>query len=197
MYAGATDYLRFQDFVEVTGDSDSEEIDALLRAARTFVAQDRLMLEHQASERSLCHRLALYLEHELGCADYPRSVDSEYNRVGTPGAEDRIKRLRRGCQGFDEEQERRPGGVFTDIVVHERGEQRNNSLVVETKLASVLNAERLRVDLCKLRTYVTELRYRHATFVLFEDYAGSPGLRVFSLVRQGGRPRPGRIRRRR
>jgi hypothetical protein len=193
MYEGATDYLRSQGFVEVTEDSDSEEIGALLRAGSTFIAQDGLLLEHQASERALCHRLAIYLEQELPPADYARSVDCEYNRVGTPGAEDRVKRFRRSCQCFDEEQERRRGGVFPDIIVHERGEQRNNSLVVEAKLASALSEESLRVDLCKLHTYVAELEYRHAAFVLLEDRAGSPALRVFSLVPSADAGVPARV----
>lgn len=193
MYEDAPGYLHSQGFVEVTEDSDYEEINALLRAANSFITQDGLLLEHQASERALCHRLALYLEQELLPADYPRSVDCEYNRIGTPGAEDRVKRFRRTCQGYDDEQEHRRGGVFPDIIVHERGEQRNNSLVVEAKLASAMSEEGLRVDLCKLHTYVTDLDYHHAAFVLFEDRAGSPAVRIFSFVPSVGARVPARV----
>lgn len=182
MYQGATGYLNDRGFVELTEGSAAEEFSALRRATCTLLAEDRSLLEHQASERALCHRLALYLERELPPANYRRSVDCEYNRVGTPGAEDRVKRFHRHCEGFDEQQEQRRGGVFPDIIVHERGEKRNNRLVIEAKLSSALSEASLEVDLCKLHTYVEELGYCHAAFVLFHDGPVSPGVGVFTLV---------------
>lgn len=187
MYEGATEYLRSQGFVEITEDSGSDEIGALLRAATTLIARDKSLLEHQASERALCHRLAHYLETELAPVEYERSVDCEYNRVGTPGGEDRVKRLRRRCSAFDEEVEQRKGGnVFPDIIVHERGESRNNCLVVEAKLSSALTDESLQVDLCKLCTYAVELDYQETAFVLFIDDPDHPDVKVFAPCRSDG-----------
>lgn len=52
--------------------------DKIIRAYKTLLAQDAHLLIVDANERSLTHRLAMYLQAEF--PDY--HVDCEYNRNG-------------------------------------------------------------------------------------------------------------------
>jgi len=90
--------------------------------------KDRHVLEVNASERSITHRFAVYLEQEF--ADY--KVDCEYNREG-----DDPKRYheivcqinKTGISAGDTEAKT----AFPDIIVHKRGNNKDNLLVIEGK----------------------------------------------------------------
>lgn len=89
----------------------------LNRAISKVLACDSELLERDASEWSIAHRLAVYLEQELP----GWHVDCEYNRQGQD--RDSVKRDPNG------------GPVRPDIVIHHRGgvEQEHNLLVIEIK----------------------------------------------------------------
>lgn len=82
-----------------------------------FAARDRDLLILDASEWSIAHRLAVYLEQQLPAGWH---IDCEYNR-----------------QGLDYDEKRNPGGniVRPDIIVHRRGHVAlaDNLLVIELK----------------------------------------------------------------
>jgi len=90
--------------------------------------EDRYVLGVNASERSITHRFAVYLEQEF--ADY--KVDCEYNREG-----DKFKRYREivcqinktGVSADDTEAKT----AFPDIIIHKRGNNKDNLLVIEVK----------------------------------------------------------------
>lgn len=101
----------------------NDEIKAILSASlgRLF-EQDDFLLRYAAHERSVAHKIAVY----LGSAfEGHRHVDLEYNLHGHL-----IKRLA-GIQECDDE--RRTDRIFPDIVVHMRGTDEFNTLVVEVK----------------------------------------------------------------
>jgi hypothetical protein len=98
------------------------------RSVRLVCARDSFLLEHAAHERSITHKLAEYLQLEF--PDY--NVDCEYNRHGLAA-----KLLPRECSGHAQE------FVFPDIVVHVRGNDGSNLLVIEAK-----PAKRTRVPQC-------------------------------------------------
>ena len=110
-----------------------------------------------ASERSIAARLAMYLrEHFI---EY--DVDVEYNR-----AEDKVKRLRdvvsRCRRDRDETEDQR---VLPDVIVHRRGDNKSNLLVIEVKKSS--DPRGTDCDHERLEAFRAELRYMFGALVVF------------------------------
>lgn len=105
-----------------------------------FYARDLGLLEIDASEWAIAHRLAVYLEEYFE----GWNIDCEYNRVGLSGA---TKHNARGAY-------KRP-----DIVIHHRGmvEKEHNLLVIEIKVDNSPD------DCSKLRDF-TSPPSRHRPF---------------------------------
>jgi len=113
---------------------------------------DAHLLEVDANERAISHRLAMYLQEQL-----PRlSVDCEYNRDGVDP-----KRLNY-LDIHPDEEDTEAKTVFPDIIAHRRKTD-ENYLVIEMK-KSTSTVDR-KVDYAKLQGYKRQLRYRHALFI--------------------------------
>lgn len=97
-----------------------------------FFARDSKLLDINASEWAVAHRIALYLEKSLK----GWNIDCEYNRVGVDG------NTKHDTQGTY----RRP-----DIIVHHRGmvEKEHNLLVIEVKIQNTPE------DYTKLRDFTS------------------------------------------
>jgi len=112
---------------------------------------DKHLLATDASERSLTHQLAIYLSHHF--TNY--QVDCEYNRDGFS-----VKRLalheRTGIQDDSVD----AVTVFPDVIVHRRGHNDHNLLVVELKKASSYISDDY--DLLKLNAFKRDLGYQFA-----------------------------------
>lgn len=135
-------------------DINERAIEAHLnRALDKLFELDAHILEADASERSMSHRLAVHLMPELPGYD----IDCEYNRDGFD-----VKRLELyGRDNTDENME--AVTVFPDIVVHRRGTNDTNLLVIEMKKgSSIISSE---YDMLKLRAFRRELNYRYAAHV--------------------------------
>lgn len=121
-------------------------LDALCKA-------DIHLLHVNSSERSMTHRLAVHLE-----PYFPdHAVDCEYNRDGS-----NVKRLKpsdRDAKSDDLD----AVTVFPDIVVHKRGNNEGNLLVIEVKKGS--SSASPDYDFQKLGAFKTELHYAHAVHV--------------------------------
>lgn len=132
---------------------DEAEVAARLDAALSRLRDlDLHLLSVDASERSMTHRLAVHLIEQFPCYD----IDCEYNRDGFD-----VKRLQLseppvpvGDDALD------AVTVFPDIVVHRRGHNEDNLLVIEVKKRSSTIGPAY--DLKKLRAFKSELKYRHA-----------------------------------
>ncbi len=140
---------------------------SLEQALDAFQVAELHLLRTDASERSMTHRLALHLTPLFPEFD----VDCEYNRDGFD-----VKRLalhQRAVQDDDTE----AVTVFPDIVVHRRGHNDANLLVIEVKKASsTVNAD---YDMLKLEAFRHELKYRHAVHLTLGLGAdGTPLTRV-------------------
>jgi hypothetical protein len=143
---------------------DEQEIDRLLNQALKFLCErDKFLFDDDASERAICHRLALYLQEVF--PDF--HVDCEYNRHHN---EDSLcKRLR--AVDVLKAAGRQPDigdgdsvTVFPDIIVHRR-RTNDNLLVIEAKktTSSVPDG----YDKKKLVAYQTELGYRFGKLLRF------------------------------
>jgi len=130
-----------------------EEVKTKLNSALDrLVEKDSFLLECNVNERSISHRLAVYLGHEFEGWD----VDCEYNRNM-----DDPKRM--NLQEVDSDSTDTEGKtVYPDIIVHKRGES-NNLLVVEMKKTTSHIGDFF--DLHKLDAFKKQLGYRNAVFV--------------------------------
>ncbi len=134
--------------------------DKIRAALVRLIKEDFYLLEVDINERSLTHRLAIYLE-----ALFPNyHVDCEYNREGVDKKALHI--LKTNIKRNNEPNHIEPDDidsstVFPDITIHRRGTN-DNFVVIEAKKSTTQND---RGDKEKLRLYKEELGYRHAFFV--------------------------------
>jgi hypothetical protein len=109
------------------------------RAIQELYRQDHFLLEKYVSERSITHRLAMYLQPLF--PEY--HVDCEYNRniEEGRGASKGISILATTAMSmFRERLEKRQleeaileVSTFPDIIIHRRGHNRENILIIEAK----------------------------------------------------------------
>jgi len=183
--------------------NESQDREGLLRPR---CANPKTVSESAAAgERAITHRLAVYLELELRCKELvgkcsPIAVDCEYNRHESEhkshaaDAEDRI---------FDIVREARKNyllpddygyyvfSVQPDIVVHQRGIDDDNLLVIEVKKRS--NPETPEYDALKLELFTTPKNgdrgygYHFGAWVIAEDIGdlGDRFLRIESRFAGG------------
>jgi|SRR5579875_1683852 hypothetical protein len=150
--------------------SPDEVKDRVGQAINMLRTRDGFLLEHRAHERSITHKLAEYLQSEF--PDY--NVDCEYNLHGSLP-----KRLLRECEGNDQEL------VYPDIVVHQRGNDNSNLLVVEAKPRRQSNVPECdRIKLEEFTKLDGNYRYQLGLFIGF-DGLNEPQLVWFT----GGEPR--------
>lgn len=121
------------------------------------MARDYYLLSVEANERSLTHRLAIYIEQEF--PDY--NVDCEFQKDGMD-----TKKLAR----FSNPAAKQAGTVYPDIIVHHRGTD-DNFIVIESKPSSkddpCKKSPACDCDCCKLWAYREELKYKHAFYIVF------------------------------
>jgi len=137
-----------------------DQIDASVTLAlRLLLKYDVFLLEHAAHERSITHKLAEYLQQELSSYH----VDCEYSRHGIE-----TKRLPRHCNDTDMDR------VYPDIVVHLRGTDDDNLLVIEAKPAWNPDVGVPECDRIKLEEFTKptgEYRYQFGLFIGFNRLA--------------------------
>lgn len=127
---------------------------------------DQHLLDVVANERSVTHRLAVYIELEIAASlKYKKfHVDCEYNRSNNEPK--RLHDFKRNIASDDT----KGVTVYPDLIVHERG-TKNNLIVIETKLdrygLSCDEDSACTCDRCKLRVYKNELEYKYAFFIVF------------------------------
>lgn len=126
--------------------------ESIERAFLKVIKNDYQLLENNVNERSLTHKMAIYLGEEF--PEY--HIDCEYNRNGLDAK--RLQEWKRPIESDDIEGKT----VYPDIIIHHRGTF-NNFIVIEAKKSSN-NDE---TDIKKLKAYKKDLDYQHAFFVKF------------------------------
>ena len=131
-----------------------EEVQRRLYAAyNALLKHDRALLELDANERSLTHKLAEHLQ-----VEFPEwNVDCEYNRKGA------LPKRLTGIKENVSTDDTCGKTVFPDIIVHHRGTT-DNLVVIEAKKSSTVDGSE---DEEKLKAYKGELEYRFAFTVVF------------------------------
>jgi hypothetical protein len=146
--------------------TDPDVCQAVIDALTEFLERDRYLLQVDASERSMAHRLGVYLERRFA----GWNIDCEYNRDGH-----RPKEVHLGQEADSEYGSR----VLPDIIVHNRGSD-DNLLAVEIKKSTNPIGDDL--DLAKLAAYRRDLGYLHRLFVRFQVYEPDGDISVAVFV---------------
>jgi len=132
-----------------------EDLDKIVRdSLKKLKRLDKILLEINANERTITHKLAVYLQQSI--PDF--NVDCEYNRF-----EDFVKKMtlpKDKINWADTEAKK----VFPDIIIHKRGIQEDNLLVIEVKKSSNINSGDF--DRMKLHKFLQEpYNYAYGLFL--------------------------------
>jgi len=141
-------------------------------AYKKLIDKDSYLLKIDANERSITHRLAIYLEEVF----WEYDVDCEYNRDGL----DPKKLINYKKKIYSDDTN--GATVFPDIIIHNRG-KRGNLIVIEAKKASSNDNS----DKEKLAIYKKELFYKYAYFVRFpvcENYKNDESFSVQKFIEE-------------
>lgn len=132
-----------------------EEIESKVKCALSMLLErDCYLLEKKANERSITHRLGIYLQEVFPKWD----VDCEYNRDYHE-----TKRLHLVYEGV-EEHDTNGRTVYPDIIVHKR-DTKCNLLVIEVKKSSSQEPDcKDKRKLCAFKSD-PDLRYSHSLFL--------------------------------
>ncbi len=128
----------------------------LENAIHLLYTKDKWLLQVDANERSITFRLGMYLQELF--EDW--HVDCEYNRDGHDA-----KTIPSHLWKSDDKE----CIVYPDIIIHKRGGEGPNLLVIEAKKAGKSGTER---DLKKLQSYKQYLKYAYAAFIVIETGEG-------------------------
>jgi len=137
-----------------------------------LIKKDFFLLKNDASERSITHRFAIYLENHLkeNFSDY--HVDCEYNRDGI-GLAAKTIRMEEDYEKLGYKLRR----VFPDIIVHKRGEQ-SGLIAIEIKKTN----QSIDKDLKKLKAYKKVLKYPYAFQIIFPVKSKTNNIHLNSLI---------------
>ncbi len=143
--------------------NEEEVRQVVVSALERVIEDDTDLLKYDVNERSITHRLAVYLEEEV-VGEW--NVDVEYNREGEDEVSKSIsmEHLKSKISDDVDPEDLDAKTVYPDVIVHNRGERYENLLVIEAK-KSGRSGE---YDREKLRAYKEELRYEHGVFVTFK-----------------------------
>jgi hypothetical protein len=136
-----------------------EQIEELLEEAKhRFLRDEVYLLAADVNERSLTHKFAEHLQTILGRG---WSVDCEYNRYGTDTKT--IEDVKEIVGREAPTDETRAKTVYPDIIVHRRGVEGPNLLVIEAKKDA--SRKERDDDWRKLERIKAEYRYDFAAFI--------------------------------
>ncbi len=175
----------------IFGDSIDRELDRVRDvvdyALDDLCERDRHLLDPTVdiNERSITHRLGMHLQRYFGDR---WDVDCEYNRnLNSNNASENVKRLPPDIPRQKVDWRDTNGiTIYPDIIVHRRGVNTHNLLVVEVKkqngqpsewdLEKLRRLQATRADVERIESQVDpyDMWYRYTLFIRFEQREGLP-----------------------
>ncbi|MGI8316876.1 hypothetical protein [Halobacillus mangrovi] len=166
------------------------------KAISKFYSRDEYLLINNLNERTIAHKFASYLQVEFDNYD----VDCEYNKnvdedngakniyIVKNEAEELKRKIKQETE-FDDI-EYTVISIYPDIVIHKRGGNDNNLLIIEIKKSS--NNLDFSYDHKKLQCYTenstpNSLKYKFGLFIEFETGVLKPKLPSFIWYKDGKR----------
>lgn len=161
-------------------------------ALKNFIESDSYLLKSNISERAIAHKLAeklqiQFTEYDVDC-EYNGDIDSENAKKNIHVLRDRIAEIK-----ALKERERDLNGievlsrsVYPDIIVHRRGSNDFNILIIEIKKSNSYYGKKY--DDLKLKSYTSKehgntLKYRLGIFIEFNIVNG--GINELSFYQEG------------
>lgn len=150
-------------------DSEWSDVEALVQVALAELRSDETLFRLHANERSITHRLAVYLEQPFN----GWNVDCEHSRIGEDPSN--YKRLLLPSAANVNHFDMNGSRVYPDIVIHHRGQNTtsDNLLVIEVKTVwSQVSDEQ---DFNKLKAFTGQypvdqfVTYRFGLFLKFNE----------------------------
>lgn len=131
----------------------------LKKALDNFLGKDMELLQRDVNERSISFKIGSYLAIEY---EGERDVDCEYNRKG-----DDVKRLPLpvGIKSDDTNGKT----IFPDIIVHTRGQDECNELIIEIKKKNNSDTQRDFEKLTNLTKQDGGYNYKYGIHITFSE----------------------------
>jgi len=137
-------------------------------ALQRLVQQDAYLFANNLGERCIAARLAMYLQHEFP----EHHVDAEYNRDGATA-----KRLGVPEECGNDVDENGEVLVAPDVIVHRRGSEGPNILVLELKKTT--SRKLVHCDSARIHAFRGQYGYEFGATILCETRSGrEPATRV-------------------
>ena len=140
-------------------------MEKFLKAIQCFLENEKFLLNNDFNERTITHKLSEYLQREY--SEY--NVDWEYNRMpnGVMNREYVIKKLNLQIENINLD-DTEAKTVFPDMIVHKRGKNKHNFLVIEVKKESnpaTQDKDENFKDFKKLRAFTAKLKYKYSVYL--------------------------------
>lgn len=143
------------------------------KALIDFINNEEYLYSNNASERAIAHRLALYLQHHF--SEY--HVDCEYNlnllnydtlRKEIPLTIPEAEFFNKKITDIDLDRDGIAVSVYPDIIVHERGNNSNNKIIIEIKKSTNTSLSQALYDQLKLEKYtsIASFKYELGIFLI-------------------------------
>jgi hypothetical protein len=137
-----------------------------------FLRLESFILKEGLNERTIVHKLAEYLQRAFTNYD----VDCEYNKMPAEDSKEYIKKtLNLDAEDIESDDEKAIT-VYPDIIVHKRGHNENNYLVIEVKKKEYAGIKRKGkeetykgFDFRKLKAYTKQLNYTYGIYLELND----------------------------
>ena len=149
-----------------------EIVDLIEFSLNKLYDRDSYLIKNDLHEQTITHKLANYMEQYCNELKYSLDVDVEYNR--------NIKDSKRWIF-MNEKKLFKP-----DIIIHKRGENIHNTLIIEAKKKNCNDCNKIQLDHEKLKNLTTKedsLYYRFGLFIEFADTVEKTKNKMFIYYR--------------
>ncbi len=160
-------------------------------AISIFFENDKYLLENDVYERTITHKLAEYLQ--ILFNQY--NVDCEYNKnvehkTGNHDGYKTIITLQNEIERLNlaQDEESKERLVYPDIIIHKRGNNENNLLIIEVKKDSEKKKEKIDFDYLKLVKYTeraSDFKYGLGAFIMFSTLVPNPIVTKLDYFQEG------------
>lgn len=145
-------------------------IKKLINAISIFIDNEKFLLENELNERTITHKLAIYIEKEFSEYD----VDCEYNKMIKWYSQEELitKKLKLPKKGISSD-DLKATVVYPDIIIHKRWNNDDNFLIIEVKKEDYANDDYnddmtyKKFDKIKIKAYMKDLNYQYWLYLEF------------------------------
>jgi len=155
-----------------------QEMEAKIHSAiDELFKRDKILLNIDVNERTITHRLAIYIEAEFSGWD----VDCEYNRFFDKSKQIVVtkKLLSISGDGITSVANENAKTVFPDIIIHRRNSSDNLVAIEVKKTTNPISDDE---DLQKLQAYKEQIGYVYAVFIRFVTGATEIGIQRLEVI---------------